>query len=94
MIDQDLALDVDLDLESEYGPLSSEPYDPHLADVDRIIKRYDEKDVAEELASKKMVLSGDARGGLDKISTALAAHNSESDNNKLKSILELSLIHI
>jgi hypothetical protein len=49
MIDQDLALDVDLDLESEYGPLSSEPYDPNLANVDKIIKRYDEKDVNEEL---------------------------------------------
>ena len=88
MIDQALALDIDLDLESEYGPVSSEPYDPHLADVDKIIKRYDEKDVAEELAAKKMGLGGDARGGLDKISAALAAHNTKSDNNRLKSILE------
>ena len=33
MIDQDLALDLDMDLESEYGPVSSEPYDPNLADA-------------------------------------------------------------
>jgi hypothetical protein len=88
MIDQDLALDVDLDLESEYGPVSGEPYDPHLADVERIIKRYDDKDVSEELQAKRMGLPGDPRGGLDKISAALAAHNSESDNRKLKEILE------
>jgi hypothetical protein len=88
MIDQDLALDVDLDLESEYGPVSGEPYDPHLADVDKIIKRYDEKDVNEELQAKRNRLPGDPRGGLDQISAALAAHNSESDNSRLKEILE------
>ena len=88
MIDQDLALDLDMDLESEYGPVSSEPYDPNLADVDRIIKRKEEEDVTRELETKNMVLPGDPRGGLDKISAALASHNSESDNDRLMSIVQ------
>jgi hypothetical protein len=35
-----------------------------------------------------MVLPGDPRGGLDKISAALASHNSESDNDRLMSIVQ------
>ena len=28
---------------TQYGPVSSEPYDPNLADVDKIISKWDKK---------------------------------------------------
>jgi len=48
--------------------------DPHLADLDKVIKRYEDDDVAKELAEKKMVLADDPKGGIDKISASSYAH--------------------
>ena len=56
--------------------------DPHLADVDKVIKRYEDEDAAKELQTKNLCLGDDPRGGVDLISAASYAHN-DDDGNKL-----------
>jgi len=58
--------------------------DPHLADLDKVIKRYEDDDVAKELSEKKMALGDDPKGGIDKISASSYAHNTDDDNKELK----------
>lgn len=84
-----------LDLGAESGTealaeLSTEadPMDPHLADLDKVIKRYEEDDVAKELSEKHMALGEDPNGGIDKISASSYAHNTDEDNKDLKQLFE------
>jgi hypothetical protein len=58
--------------------------DPHLADLDNVIKRYEDDDVAKELSEKKMALGEDPKGGIDKISASSYAHNTDEDNKDLR----------
>jgi len=48
--------------------------DPHLADLDKVIKRYEDDDVSKELSEKKLALGDDPTGGIDKISASSYAH--------------------
>lgn len=66
----------------------ADPMDPHLADLDKVIKRYEEDDVAKELSEKHMALGDDPTGGIDKISASSYAHNSDEDNKDLKQLFE------
>jgi len=58
--------------------------DPHLADLDKVIKRYEDDDVAKELSEKKMALGEDPKGGIDKLSASSYAHNTDEDNKELR----------
>lgn len=58
--------------------------DPHLADLDNVIKRYEDDDVLKELSEKKMALGEDPKGGIDKISASSYAHNTDEDNKDLR----------
>jgi len=62
--------------------------DPHLADLDKVIKRYEDEDVAKELSQKHMALGNDPSGGIDKISASSYAHNTDEDNKELKQLFE------
>ena len=54
-------------MDSEYGPLSSEPYDPNLAIVEKIITRYDEKDVTGEKLGEAITDNGNSPQSLQKV---------------------------
>lgn len=58
--------------------------DPHLADLDKVIKRYEDDDVSKELSEKKLALGDDPTGGIDKISASSYAHQTDDDNKELK----------
>lgn len=64
--------------------VEADPMDPHLADLDKVIKRYEDEDVAKELSQKHMALGNDPNGGIDKISASSYAHNTDEDNKELK----------
>jgi len=64
--------------------VEADPMDPHLADLDKVIKRYEDEDVAKELSQKHMALGNDPSGGIDKISASSYAHNTDEDNKELK----------
>lgn len=66
----------------------ADPMDPHLADLDKVIKRYEDEDVAKELSQKHMALGSDPSGGIDKISASSYAHNTDEDNKELKQLFE------
>ena len=50
--------------------LQLEPFDPNLADVDKIMKRYAAQDSKKELDEKDLAVENDKSGGLMKISKA------------------------
>lgn len=50
----DAEADVQIEAETEEG--NPDPWDPNLADVDKIMKRYENSDIKKELDSKKMCL--------------------------------------
>lgn len=66
--------------------LNEDPMDPHLADTERIMRKYEQRDAERELFSQKMSLGSDPRGGIDKISACQVKHHTEADNKKIKEI--------
>ena len=55
--------------------VSGDPFDPHLADVDKIMQRYKEQDAEKELAEAQFKVEGDPTGGISKIHAASIQHN-------------------
>jgi hypothetical protein len=47
-----------------------EPFDPNLADVDKIMKRYADIDAKKQLDTQNLAVENDKSGGLQRISLA------------------------
>jgi len=62
--------------------------DPNLADVDKVIKRYEDEDAAVELQTKALSLNGDPRGGVDLIAAASYGHNDDDGNKLIKKMFD------
>lgn len=85
----EIELETNTEAEAEVeSETNSDPYDPNLADVDKIIKRYESEDAAKELKVKTVGIPNDPRGGADKISSSSLAHNQESDNQYLREVID------
>lgn len=81
--------EVSLQVEAEAGTDAAfDPMDPHLTDLDKIMKTYEDEDASKELAQKTMALGDDPKGGIDKISAGSYAHNKDDDNKDLKTLFE------
>ena len=78
----------DEDEEEEKSFLQLEPFDPDMADVDKIMKRYADKDADEELNHKEYSIPGDAEGGVSKIYAASLRHTAWEDDKYLKDLVE------
>ena len=76
------------DEEKDKSFLQLEPFDPNLADVDKIMKRYADKDARVQLDLKNLAVEGDKSGGLVRISTESQRHSSSDDETKIKNLLE------
>jgi hypothetical protein len=68
-LDADVELDTEatVDVEVDAEETNPDPFDSNLADVDKIMKRYENQDIKKELATKKMSLGKDPKGGIDSI---------------------------
>lgn len=64
-----------------------DPMDPNLADVDKIIQRFKEKDAKDEIEQSRMQLGDDPKGGIDKIAVAALKHDSRADDSELRKIV-------
>jgi hypothetical protein len=67
--------------------LTAEPYDPSLADVDKIINRYKVSDGKNEIEKSRMQLGDDPKGGIDKIAFASLKKYSRADDAEIKKIV-------
>ena len=59
-----------------------------MADVDKIMKRYERQDADKELAERAFGLPDDPSGGLNKVYAASIAHNMPEDNQDIRELLE------
>lgn len=65
---------------------SIEPYDPNLADVEKIMDRYKQKDKKEAEEQARMQLGDDPNGGIDKIALAALKRDQPVDNREISKI--------
>ena len=98
-VDADLQAEASLETEAEASTeveitteadqeQTYEPMDPTLADVDGIIKRYENEDAAKELKMSQFKIGNDKSGGINAIYAQSMAHNKDEDNRDLKRIFE------
>ena len=87
-LQEDNLVQLDSNVESLVdAELDTEPFDPNLADTEKIMKRYEMEDAEKELNAKRMQIGNDPNGGIDKISAGEITHRSHDDDEKLKTLL-------
>jgi hypothetical protein len=80
--------EVDALAEAETEESNPDPFDAGLADVDKIMKRYENQDLDKELNTKKMCLGQDTKGGIDSIAQSNSKHNQPSDDKYIREIFD------
>jgi hypothetical protein len=88
--DMELTVDASADAEAEVDAEEGnpDPMDPGFGDVDKIMKRYENNDFKKELATKKMSLGQDTKGGIDSIAASNSKHNQNIDDKYIKEIFD------